>query len=404
MRKKLHLILLLLAQILILFMSSCSKAQDASPASTSDSNTLKTADNAQVTSISPTVTVKAEANMQESTAEPETAPVPESTPSPEEAAPSSESSTPKEATATEEPLTEAEPNLTQPPLSAVNFDPTATISDSIPEKYLARRIDYCGTIEMITYDTYDYFGDNSKIQKSAFVYLPYGYDESKKYNVLYLMHGIGGNEREWGMVSNNSTVKILMDNLIYYGDIEPFIIVTPNGRSSKDYANTNSDFNSFYKFGLELRNDLIPYMEANYSTYAEYDENGYDMTAAREHRAMAGLSMGAMQTINIGLCECLDIISYFGAFSACPTTYTSSQIASHLKQFEDYDINYFYNICGTADGIAITHARNAVSNLTSLTDKLKEDENFLWQEIPGGNHDFKVWYLAFYNFAQLVFK
>ena len=311
-----------------------------------------------------------------------------------------------EATPTTEAIAEigeaAEPSL--PPLNPDNFDPTASISDKIPEKYLARRIDYPGTIEMITYDTYDYFGDNSKIQKQAYVYLPHGYDKSKKYNVLYLMHGIGGNEREWGMFTENSTVKIIMDNLIYYGDIEPFIIVTPNGRSSKDFANTNSDFNSFYKFGLELRNDLIPYMEANYSTYADYDENGYDMTASRDHRAMAGLSMGAMQTINIGLCENLDIFSYFGAFSACPTTYTSSQIAEQLRKFEDYDIKYFYNICGTADAIAITHATNAVKNLSSLTEMLKDNENLMWQEIPGGNHDFNVWYLGFYNFAQLVFK
>lgn len=296
------------------------------------------------------------------------------------------------------------PEVTLPPLSPDNFNPTATIGDKIPTKYSTRRIDYCGTIETITYETFDYSGDNSKIQKSAFVYLPYGYDKTKKYNVLYLMHGIGGNEREWGMVSNNSTVKTIMDNMIYFGDIEPFIVVTPNGRSSKDYANTNSDHNSFYKFGLELRNDLIPYMEANYSTYADYNKDGYDMTVTRDHRAMAGLSMGAMQTINIGLCESLDIISYFGAFSACPTTYTSSKITDCIKQFEDYDINYFYNICGTADGIAYTHATNAVKNIGTLTDKLKDGENLMWQEIPGGNHDFNVWYLGFYNFAQQAFK
>lgn len=154
------------------------------------------------------------------------------------------------------PLSTADAAL--PSLSPENFDPTAAVSDKIPKKYLAGRSDYCGTIEHITYDTCDYFGDNSRIQKSAYVYLPYGYNKNMKYNVLYLMHGIGGNERKWGTVGKNSVVKIIMDNLIYYGDIEPFIVVTPNGRSSKDYANTSSDFNSFYKFGLELKNDLKP--------------------------------------------------------------------------------------------------------------------------------------------------
>lgn len=200
-------------------------------------------------------------------------------------------------------------------------EPTAEISEVIPTKYVSRRFSECGTIEKISYTTYDYFGDGSEIEKHANVYLPYGYDEEKKYNVLYLMHGIGGDENEWGMTGSTSKVKIIMDDLIYNGDIEPFIVVTPNGRSGADFANKNSDYNSFYEFGKELRNDLIPYIESHYATYGQYGENDYDMKADREHRAMAGLSMGGMQTINIGMCECLDIISYFGAFSAASTSY-----------------------------------------------------------------------------------
>lgn len=296
------------------------------------------------------------------------------------------------------------PEATSMTLSAENFDPTAEISLEIPEKYTTIRSDYCGSIEQITYPTYDYFGDKSEITKLANVYLPFGYDETKNYNVLYLMHGIGGNEKEWGMYTNASIVKGIMDNLIYYGDIEPFIVVTPNGRSSKNYADTSSDYNSFYLFGQELRDDLMPYIEANYATYANYKEEGYDLTVDREHRAMAGLSMGGMQTINIGLCESLDMISYFGAFSACPTTNTSKKIVETLKNNETYNINYLYNICGTADDIAWSSATSSVDSITSLTNKLEEGRNYMWQEVEGGGHDFKVWYLGFYNFAQLVFK
>jgi len=295
--------------------------------------------------------------------------------------------------------------VASPPDSASDTDAvqaTATV-DAIPSGYLAQRIDQSGSIEKISYQTKDYFGDESEITKHAYVYLPYDYDESKQYNVLYLMHGIGGSENEWGMNSNSSQVKIMMDNLIYNGDIEPFIIVTPNGRSSADHANTSSDYNSFYVFGKELRNDLIPYIESNYATYGDYDEDGYDLTKARDHRAMAGLSMGGMQTINIGLGENLDILSYFGAFSAAPTTNNSAKIAATLEEFPDYDINFFYNICGTEDGVAISSASAAVANLTDLTDRLSADENFIWQEVSGG-HDFKVWYLGFYNFAKLVFQ
>ncbi|CRZ34174.1 enterochelin esterase-like enzyme [Herbinix hemicellulosilytica] len=279
---------------------------------------------------------------------------------------------------------------------------TFTVVDSIPLQMFEKRTDHGGTIEKITYQTKDYFGDESEITKQAYVYLPYNYDETKLYNVLYLMHGIGGSESEWGMTGEDSLIKKMMDNLIYSGLIEPFIIVTPNGRSAADHSPT-SNFNSFYVFGKELRNDLIPYIDKHYATYADYDDNGYDLTKSRDHRAMAGLSMGGMQTINIGLCECLDIISYFGAFSAAPTTYTASVISDKLKDFPDYNINFFYNICGTEDQIAIASASAAVNSLTQLTDKLSEGKNFIWQKVSGG-HTFDIWYLGFYNFANLVFK
>lgn len=273
--------------------------------------------------------------------------------------------------------------------------------DSIPSEYLVAREDHEGTIEKISYQTKDYFGDRSEITKYAHVYTPYGYDENQQYNVLYLMHGIGGSEYEWGMYSDASKVKIIMDNLIYKGEIQPFIIVTPNGRSSVDFADVGSDYNSFYIFGKELRNDLIPYIESNYSTYNKYDENN-DLTKDRDHRAMAGLSMGGMQTINIGICENLDILSYFGAFSAAPTTNPSSKIAEMLKDFPDDDIHYFYNICGTEDSIALASASAAIGSITELTDKIS-DKNFIWQTV-GGGHSFDIWYLGFFNFANIVFK
>lgn len=280
--------------------------------------------------------------------------------------------------------------------------PTAQISDLIPTKYITRRFSECGTIETISYTTYDYFGDGSEIEKYANVYLPYGYDEQKKYNVLYLMHGIGGDENEWGMTGDTSRVKIIMDNLIYNEDIEPFIVVTPNGRSGADFANRSSDYHSFYEFGKELRNDLIPYIESHYATYGQSGENDYDMKTDRAHRAMAGLSMGGMQTINIGMCECLDLFSWFGAFSSAPTSYPSSDIALKLAAFPEENIDYFYAMCGTEDGVAYQSARGAVRGLTDLTDKL-DDSNFYWQELPGV-HDFNIWNLGFYNFAKIIFQ
>lgn len=198
-------------------------------------------------------------------------------------------------------------------------------AESIPEKYQQKRTDEAGVIEHISYPSKDYFLDGKGITKEANVYLPYGYSKAKKYNVLYLMHGIGGDEAEWGMVDDDSLVKRMMDNLIYYKEIEPFIVVTPNGRSTENCAREGSDYNSFYVFGKELRMDLIPYIEAHYSTYMVEGEP----EASRQHRAMAGLSMGGMQTINIGIGECMDLFSYFGAFSAAPTSNPAERTAKY---------------------------------------------------------------------------
>lgn len=285
--------------------------------------------------------------------------------------------------------------------TATTREATAVIGNAIPLKYTQRRVDEYGTIQQITYISHDYFGDGAEVEKKANVYLPYNYDENKQYNVLYLMHGIGGDENEWGMTDDNSKIKMIMDNLTFHGDIEPFIIVTPNGRSAADHS-SDSDYNSFYCFGQELRNDLIPYIESHYSTYAEYDENGYDLSLTRDHRAMAGLSMGGMQTINIGIGECLDLFGYFGAFSAAPTSNPSTRTAELLKD-NTLPIHYFYNICGTEDNIAYNSSSTAAKNLPAVCDQFRDGENFMWQELPGA-HDFKIWYLGFYNFAQITFK
>lgn len=310
------------------------------------------------------------------------------------------------ATVTVEPTVEATPTAepTLAPTATPTPEPTqgpAQIEDSqIPAAYLKFCKEASGTIQTIEYTSKDYtLEDTPETTKTAYVYLPNGYSEDKKYNVLYLMHGIGGNEKEWGMTNAFSTVKNVMDNLAYYGDIESFIVVTPNGK-----AGNMSGISGFYEFGKELRNDLIPYIESHYSTYGEYDENGYDLTAARDHRAMAGLSMGGMQTINIGMCECLDIMSYFGAFSAAPTSYDAATIATTLENFpKEYEINYFYNICGTEDGTAYWSHSAAAIGVADKTDRLTDGKNFMWHPVKGV-HDFAVWYLGFYNFAQRCFQ
>ncbi len=294
-------------------------------------------------------------------------------------------------------LDEADANLTADDVT--DADALAEISETLPTKYSMPYEGEKGTVDLITYWANDYIGDGEGCEKKAYVYLPAGYDETKQYNVVYLMHGIGGSEREWGLNESNSKLKKILDNLMGEGSVEPFIVVTPNGRAlGCEHASADD---AFYLFGNELRYDLIPYIESNYATYAEYDENGYDLSATRTHRAMAGLSMGGMQTINIGIGECMDLFSYFGAFSAAPTSNASSIVAQNIDASE-YSVDYFYNICGLQDDIAYRSSSQAAKNLPTLCENITDGENFMWMEKDGG-HDFGIWYLGMYNFSQIVF-
>ena len=268
--------------------------------------------------------------------------------------------------------------------AAIRAERSGACEDQVPSAY-ALRASQEGTIEKFTYEAHDYFGGGALYEKTAFVYLPYGYDPAETYDLLILCHGIGGSEYEWGMTGDNSKVKRIMDNLIQKQEIRPFIVVTPNGR-----AGNTQDQGAFYVFDQELRNDLLPALAANYAV---------DVTD-RGRCAMAGLSMGGMQTINLGIGKCLDLFSAFGAFSACPTTNPASVTAAAMNARPDLPVRVFYSVCGTEDGIARASTSAAVDGLDPLTDQLNE-KNCLVQYVPGG-HDFNVWYLGFYNFARLI--
>ena len=261
--------------------------------------------------------------------------------------------------------------------------------NEIPEEYRTKVPDG-GRIEEITYLSKDYYRDRADVEKHALVYVPAGYTGDEPCDVLVLCHGVGGTEYEWGFTNADSESKNLTDHLFAEGEVRNLIIVLPNGRSTAKYDDVSfGNMYSFYPFGQELRNDLLPYIDAHYNTYGD-----------REHRAMAGLSMGGMQTINIGMCECLDLFSAFGAFSAAPTSLTSGELANKLKDFpEDLSIRYFYNLCGTEDGIAYASASAAAKKMPA--DSRLSEENWCWQE-RSGEHNFDIWYLGLYNFLKLL--
>ena len=268
------------------------------------------------------------------------------------------------------------------------------------------------------------------ITKKFNVYLPPGYDENdqkRKYNALYLLHGIGGNRSEWlygsGRVDGNYVICNILDNLIANGEIEPLIVVFPEGRSCEDWENTGVDFSDmnqinilgFYYFDYELRYDLIPFIEANFNTYANIEDKSPAAIAYnRQHRAIAGLSMGGMQALNLtfggyrfeGFDQTVptpgmqDLFAYVGAFSTAPTTSEGTILGAKIAASE-YVTDLLYLTCGTSDGTAYNSYQAA---LNGLSEAAGENLHHLYQvDIRGGAHDFNVWNNGAYNFVRLCF-
>ena len=136
---------------------------------------------------------------------------------------------------------------------------------AVPAKYDEEEPKQAGTVEEIVYDTKAYATDERIVKKTAYVYLPYGYSKDKQYNILYLMHGTGDDEKYW--LKTNPYNKTMLDNMIADGDIEPLIVVTPTFYVEDDCADDLDQLT--YSFAKELRNDLMPEIESSYSTYAK---------------------------------------------------------------------------------------------------------------------------------------
>ena len=130
-------------------------------------------------------------------------------------------------------------------------------------------------------DTVTYKSKTVGVNRKALIYTPPGYSPKKKYPVLYLLHGIGGDEKEWFV---QGQPQVILDNLYADKKIEPMIVVLPNGRAMKDDRATGDIYGkaaAFATFEQDLLTDLIPSVEKKYPVLKD-----------REHRAIAGLSMG----------------------------------------------------------------------------------------------------------------
>jgi enterochelin esterase-like enzyme len=250
-----------------------------------------------------------------------------------------------------------------------------------------------------------YYSTNANAVLRCFVYTPPDYEKdlSKRYPVLYLQHGGGEDETGWGSQGHTG---LIMDNLIAAGKAKPFIIVMANsyvpgsagpGRGPAPAGATNGapsrgvvgpggrrfDFSAFERV---LIGDLIPFIDANYRTLAD-----------QPYRAMAGLSMGGMQTRGITLAN-LDKFSHIGIFSGGSiATNDISDMAAFKQKVKLVFVSY-----GSRE---VTGGRGMGANGKSAVEALQQAGNkSVYYESPLTAHEWQSWRRSLHEFAPLLFQ
>jgi len=215
---------------------------------------------------------------------------------------------------------------------------------------------------------------STNTSRRAFVYTPPGYekDTKAKYPVLYLQHGWGEDETAW---SNQGHANLIMDNMIAEGKIKPFIIVMTYGMTNEVKFGGIRNF-KIEPFQTVLVNELIPYVDGHFRTLGN-----------RENRAMAGLSMGGMETKTITLNN-PDIFGYYGLLSG--GIYEPADIKDKSK------VKLVFISCGSKERPeavkkAAEELKNAGFNAVSYVSE-------------GTAHEFQTWRRSLYQLAPLLFK
>ena len=229
---------------------------------------------------------------------------------------------------------------------------------------------------------------STNTSRRAFIYTPPDYekDQTKRYPVLYLQHGWGDDETAW---SNQGHANLIMDNLIAEGKIKPFLIVMTYGMTNEVRIGGLRDF-KIEPFQTVLVGELIPYVDANFRTLSD-----------QLHRAMAGLSMGGMETKTITLAN-LDKFSHIGLFSG--GTFSMDDVSKTPGFKEKVKLAFVSfgsrEIEGNRGGRGFFGGDPKVN-----ADSLKQAGiNSVFYVSPETAHEFLSWRRSLREFAPLLFK
>jgi len=230
-----------------------------------------------------------------------------------------------------------------------------------------------GKMELVEYDSKT-VGTKRKMN----VYTPPGYDGERRYPVLYLLHGIGGDEGEWIRFAQPD---VLLENLIADGKAQPMLLVMPNGRAQKDdrpVGNVMQHAPAFAVFEKDLLNDVMPAVAARFR-----------VRSGREQSAIAGLSMGGGQALNFGLGN-PDRFAWVGGFSSAPNTRPPGELLKYPAAAEKFRLIWLS--CGTRDGLF---------GISQGVDRhlRKAGIPHVWHVTDGG-HDAAEWKQSLHHFLQ----
>ena len=284
------------------------------------------------------------------------------------------------------------------PKAAVSSDTVKEIaltdmSTAVPDIYL-QPIEQAGTVTQITYDSKDFVRDESDITKTAYVYLPYGYDENDtetRYNICYLMHGWGGHAGEYFQYAN---ITDMLDNMIAKGDIPPTIFVSAtfyNDNSDTGFSGSVAEFRQFHR---DFEEYLMPTVEGKFHTYAE-STSPDDLKASRDHRAFGGFSLGSVTTW-LQFCYDSDYIRYFLPMSGSCWYYGGYgdfQIEKNVdfiqQLIQDNDLDergyFIYHGVGTNDTVK-SQSIDMAEEMLSRSEVFTPDHYVFYQR-EGGQHD-----------------
>ena len=279
----------------------------------------------------------------------------------------------------------------------------------IPEE-LRQPCAHAGTVEHVIYETQEYFGVapgvELKYNKRMSVYLPYGYDPEKQYDVIVILHGMGCLETYWldeeQFYDHGDTMiytRDVLDNLIDRGLIPPVIVCSPT--FYKDQV-VDLGYVNAANFATELRNDILPFILENYGTYAA-EPTLESAAQSRDHFAFVGLSMGSMIGFQSALSLCLDVFSYFGLYSGFGT-YPANIIQNIEKdEFKDLPIHYIFNAVGQWD-VALWEHSYYFRDFLTKTDRLAEGKNTSLLTVLDYAHEFRTWIVALYDTLPMFFS